>query len=162
MAAARKRRLPNPYRTSAEYERLAEIILPMESVDELLAAFPDFAEGFADNLEEKRRVAEGAFQRMLNYPTDSVDGILARRCWTCGLLKAQLVSYNFTMFRICKSCNDRLDEIFHSREDWNGLTARGQDTTVNICFRENRIVDRSEVAKYERKRPWPPRYAAIT
>ena len=56
------RRLPNPYRTPDEYKRLTEIILPMQSVDVLLAAFPDFAEGWTDDLAQKRRNAESTLR----------------------------------------------------------------------------------------------------
>ncbi len=157
MPSARNRRLPNPYMTLEEYERLAGIILPMQSVDELLAVFPDFAEGWVDDPDEKRRVAETSFERMQKYPQDNLYGILARRCWLCGALKASLMNHTFTRFRICHSCNDRLDELRYSREDWNGLTLKGQDALVNIAYRENRIVDRWEVVGYELKRPRPKR-----
>ena len=90
---------------------------------------------------------------MLKYPQDTVSGILARRCWLCGSLKASLVNYNLTEFRICKGCDDQLDKLRHSQEGWNGLTLKGQDALVNLAYRENRIPDRSEVAGYERKRP---------
>ena len=153
MPSATKRRLPNPYMTPEEYERLAGIILPMQSVDELLAVFPDFAEGWVDDPDEKRHYAATTFEWMQKHPQDNVDGILARRCWLCGVLKASLMNYNLTRFRICKGCNDRLNELRFSREDWNGLTLKGQDALLNIAYRENRIVDRWEVAEYERKRP---------
>ena len=90
---------------------------------------------------------------MQKHPQDNVDGILSRRCWLCGVLKASLMNYNLTRFRICKGCNDRLNELRFSRENWNGLTLKGQDALLNIAYRENRIVDRWEVAEYERKRP---------
>ena len=157
MPSATNRRLPNPYMTREEYERLASTILPMQSVDEMLAVFPDFAEGWTDDPDEKRRHAERTFEWMQRYPQDNVDGILARRCWLCGALKASLMSHIPTRFRICKSCNDRLDELRYSREGWNGLTLKGQGALVNIAYRENRIVDRFEVAEYERKRPFPKR-----
>ena len=144
----------NPYLTVAERRRLESVIRPMESLEDMMAAFPQWAlnpmNGEPDMFEAQRQ-----FDIMRECPTDRVDGILGRRCHVCGDLTAHgthMGGYSVSSLRLCWNCTCEMKSLERTGQNWNGLTVKGQGVLYQIMRKEQRIPPSSELMGYERKR----------
>ena len=140
----------SPYHTKANYERLAAIILPMQTVEEFIEAFPECTSPANQRSADPER-RQSTLEWMQKYPKASVDGIIDHVCPICGTI--MLERFFITSFFWCLDCNDKIHDLFNPTEERNGITKVGQKAARRVMMTEFRIPQFEEVQRYELKNP---------
>ena len=142
----------SPHHTETNYERLAAIILPMQTVDEFIETFPECNSPARQRWSDPER-RQSTLEWMQKYPKASVDGIIDHVCAICGTMMLERVVNVGSSFFWCPDCDDAIHDLFDPTEERNGITVAGQKAAWRIMMAEFRIPKFEEVQHYERKRP---------